>query len=115
MIYQDMSLITKQLGLEENAAEYHSLLLSRYFIHDPQDEQPQLLMAFYLGVLIMVSFSLVLIIAYCGIYRICSNCKLFRYCLLLWLQRSIEIAGSRTAVYQDGRIGNEPRLQVLVL
>jgi len=61
-IYKDMPLITKQLGFGENAAKYNFRLLSRYFIHDPQDQQPPLLMAFYLGVLIMVSFSLVLII-----------------------------------------------------
>lgn len=61
-IYQDMPFITQQLGLDESAAEYHSLLLSRYFIHDPRDEQPPLLLAFYLGLLIMVSFSLILII-----------------------------------------------------
>lgn len=60
--YQDMPLIIKQLGLEENAVSYNTLLLSKFFIHDPQDEQPPLLMAFYLGILIMVSFSLVLII-----------------------------------------------------
>lgn len=61
-IYQDMPLILKQLGLEESAAEYHSLLLSRYLIHDPQEEQPPLLMAFYLGIFILASCSLILII-----------------------------------------------------
>lgn len=40
----------------------HELLLSRYMIHDPQDEEPPLLMAFYLALLIVVSFSLILII-----------------------------------------------------
>lgn len=61
-IYQDMPLITARLGLENDAAMYHTLLLSRYFIHDPQDEEPPLLMAFYAAILIVVSFSLILII-----------------------------------------------------
>ncbi|MBB2183110.1 ABC transporter permease [Lachnospiraceae bacterium MD1] len=61
-IFQDMPLIIEQLGLEDDAATYHLLLLSRYFIHDPQDEEPPLLLAFYLAVLIFVSFSLILVI-----------------------------------------------------
>lgn len=61
-IYQDMPLITGRLGLEEDTIKYHSLLLSRYFIHDPQDDDPPLLMAFYSAVLLVVSASLILII-----------------------------------------------------
>lgn len=61
-IFRDMPLIIERLGLEEDAATYHLLLLSRYFIHDPQDEDPPLLLAFYLTVLIFVSLSLILII-----------------------------------------------------
>lgn len=61
-IYQTMPLISAQLGLEDAAVQYHELLLSRYFIHDPQDEEPPLLLTFYLGVLIIVSLSLILII-----------------------------------------------------
>lgn len=61
-IYQDMPLITEKLGLGPNAASYHELLLSRYLVHDPQDEEPPLLMAFYLVILIIVSLSLILII-----------------------------------------------------
>lgn len=61
-IYQDMPLITEKLGLEDNAASYHELLLSRYMIHDPQDEDPPLLMAFYLVLLLVVSLSLILLI-----------------------------------------------------
>ncbi len=60
--FQDMPLITAQLGLEENTAEYNLRLLSRYFIHDPKDESPPLLMAFYLFVLVIISFSLILVI-----------------------------------------------------
>lgn len=61
-IYQDMPLISVQLGVESDAVKYHSLLLSRYFIHDPQDANPPLLLALYLGILIMVAISLILII-----------------------------------------------------
>ncbi|MGN6712875.1 FtsX-like permease family protein [Anaerocolumna jejuensis] len=61
-IFQDMPLIINKLGLKENAASYHLLLLSRFLIHDPQDVEPPLLITFYLVVLLIVSFSLVLII-----------------------------------------------------
>ncbi len=61
-IFSDMPLLIEHLGLAEDAASYHLLLLSRYMIHDPKDEEPPLLMAFYLVVLFIVSFSLILII-----------------------------------------------------
>lgn len=61
-IYEDIPLIIDKLGLEEESASYHLLLLSQYFIHDPQDQEPPLLLAFYLAVLMIVSFSLILII-----------------------------------------------------
>lgn len=60
-IYQDMPLIAEQLG-DSAAVSYHELLLSRYLIHDPDDEEPPLLMAFCLAVLLIVSLSLILII-----------------------------------------------------
>ncbi len=61
-IFQDMPLIVERLGLEEDTATYHLLLLSRYLIHDPLDEEPPLLMTFYLVMLVIVSLSLILII-----------------------------------------------------
>ncbi len=61
-IYRDMPLISAQLGLEDDAIRYHSLLLSRYFIHDPQDADPPLLLVLYLVILIIVAVSLILII-----------------------------------------------------
>ena len=61
-VYHDMSLIMEQIGLEENEVQYNTLLLSKFFVHDPKDEQPPLLLAFYLGILIMASCSLILII-----------------------------------------------------
>lgn len=67
-IYQDMPLIVEKLGLDDSAATYHELLLSRYMIHNPQDEEPPLLMTFYLVILSVVSLSLILIIL-CGVYE----------------------------------------------
>lgn len=61
-IYQDMPLIVEKLGLEEEAVSYHTVLLSSYLIHDPEDKEPPLLLSFYLLILILVSFSLILII-----------------------------------------------------
>ncbi len=61
-VYQDMPLIARQLRVPDSSVTYHELLLSRYFIHDPQDASPPLLMAFYLAVLLLVSASLILII-----------------------------------------------------
>lgn len=61
-IYTDMPLIVQKLGLPEDAAVCHELLLSRFLIHDPKDEEPPLLMSFYLAVLMIVSISLILII-----------------------------------------------------
>lgn len=61
-IFQDMPFIIEKLGMDEGAASYHTLLLSRYLIHDPQDETPPLLLTMYLFVLIIVSLSLILII-----------------------------------------------------
>ena len=61
-VYQDMPLIAQQLGIPETSVSYHESLLSSYFINDPQDSNPPLLMAFYLFVLLLVSVSLILII-----------------------------------------------------
>ncbi len=61
-IYQDMPPIAEHLGIEDRAVFYHETLLSRYFIHNPQDADPPLLMAFYLAILLAVSISLILII-----------------------------------------------------
>ena len=60
--YQDMPLIAERLGLEENAVSYNTLLLSQYLIHDPNAKQPPMLLSLYLVVLVLVSFSLILII-----------------------------------------------------
>ena len=54
--------ICRELGVPEASVSYHESLLSNYFIHDPQDASPPLLMTFYLFVLLLVSVSLILII-----------------------------------------------------
>ena len=61
-VYKDMPMIAKRLGLDEKAVSCHTLLLSRYLIHDPQDETPPLLLTLYLVILSLVSLSLILII-----------------------------------------------------
>ena len=58
----EMPLIAQQAGVPETSVSYHESLLSSYFINDPQDSTPPLLMAFYLFVLLLVSVSLILII-----------------------------------------------------
>ena len=54
-IYRDMPLIATQLGLNEDSIQYNSLLLSRYFIHDPEDETPPMLLALYVLILIIMA------------------------------------------------------------
>lgn len=61
-VYEDMPLMAEQLELEESVVEYHTLLLSNYLIHAPQDETPSLLLTFFLLILIIISISLVMII-----------------------------------------------------
>ncbi len=61
-VYEDMPLLAKQLGLEESVLSYHTVLLSNYLIHDPQDETPPLLLTFFLLILVIISISLVMII-----------------------------------------------------
>ena len=39
-IFRDMPLIAERLGAEEGAVSYNLKLLSRYLIHDPQDDSP---------------------------------------------------------------------------
>ncbi len=76
-IYRDMPLISKQLGLEEDSIQYHSMLLSRYFIHDPEDETPPMLLALYLAILMIVALSLVLIIR--GSFELSMNARIHQF------------------------------------
>lgn len=61
-IYKDMPLIAKELGIDVKNIEYHDLLLSRYFIHDPKDTSPPMLLGLFLVILLIMCLSLVLII-----------------------------------------------------
>jgi len=61
-ILQDMPKIINMLGLNENAVTYNFQLLSMYFIRVPGDEAPRLLMPFYLGLVVVVCISMILVI-----------------------------------------------------
>lgn len=61
-VYRDMPLIAQMLDIDSSTVSYHELLLSRYMVHDPQDNTPPLLMAFFLVLLVVLSVSLILII-----------------------------------------------------
>ena len=61
-VYEDMPLLVEQFGLDESVIDYHTVLLSNYLIHDPQDATPPLLLIFFLFILIIVSISLIMII-----------------------------------------------------
>lgn len=76
-IYHDMPLIAEKLGVLDNAVSYHELLLSRYLIHDPQDAEPPLLVAFYLVILILVSLSLILIIH--NSFAVSMNARVYQF------------------------------------
>ena len=76
-IYRDMPLILSQLGLKEEESQYHSLLLSRYFIHDPEDAEPPLLLALYVVILLIVSLALILIIR--GSFELSMNVRIHQF------------------------------------
>lgn len=76
-IYRDMPLIATYLGLNKDCIQYNSLLLSRYFIHDPEDETPPLLLALYLAILIIVAVSLILIIR--GSFELSMNARIHQF------------------------------------
>lgn len=61
-ILTDMPAIAAALGLEEEAVSYHYQLLSLYFVRIPGDEQPRLVMPFYLAIIVAVCVSMVLVI-----------------------------------------------------
>lgn len=61
-IYRDLPEIARELELSDKAIRYHDLLLSRYFIHNPEDDTPPMLLGFYALILLAVVLSLVLMI-----------------------------------------------------
>ncbi len=76
-IYRDMPLIAAQLGLNKDSIQYNSLLLSRYFIHDPEDESPPMLLTLYVVILIIVAVSLILIIR--GSFELSMNARIHQF------------------------------------
>lgn len=79
-IYRNMPFIAAQLGLKEDSIRYNSLLLSRYFIHDPEDASPPMLLALYTAVLILVSASLILIIR--SSFELSMNARIHQFGIL---------------------------------
>lgn len=76
-IYSDMPLIAAQLGLNKDSIQYNSLLLSRYFIHDPEDATPPMLLTLYAVILIIVALSLILIIR--GSFELSMNARIHQF------------------------------------
>ncbi len=76
-IYRDMPFIAAQLGLTEDSIQYNSLLLSRYFIHNPGDETPPMLLTLYVVILIIVAVSLILIIR--GSFELSMNSRIHQF------------------------------------
>ncbi len=76
-IYRDMPSIAAQLGLNKDSIRYNSLLLSRYFIHDPEDAAPPMLLALYVVILIIVAVSLILIIR--GSFELSMNARIHQF------------------------------------
>ena len=75
-----MPLISAQLGLGEDSVQYHSLLLSRYLIHDPEDPEPPMLLTVYLAILAIVIASLVLIIR--NSFEVSMNARIHQFGIL---------------------------------
>ena len=76
-VYHDMPTIAAQLGLNEDSIQYNSLLLSRYFIHDPEDESPPMLLTLYVVILFIVAVSLILIIR--GSFELSMNARIHQF------------------------------------
>ena len=76
-IYRDMPLIAARIGLNEDSIQYNSLLLSRYFIHDPEDEAPPMLLTLYAVILIIVAVSLILIIR--GSFELSMDARIHQF------------------------------------
>lgn len=76
-IYHDMPLIAAQFGLNEDSIQYNALLLSRYFIHNPEDEEPPMLLTLYAAILIIVAVSLILIIR--GSFELSMNARIRQF------------------------------------
>lgn len=76
-IFEDMPLITEALELPRDAVQYNLLLLSRYMIHDPAAPQPPMLVAFSLVIMLVVSFSMILIIH--NSFAVSMNARVYQF------------------------------------
>lgn len=61
-IYRDLPFLATQLGLDQDSIQYNALLLSRYFIHDPEDATPPMLLALYVLILLLMDLSFLFMI-----------------------------------------------------
>ena len=86
-IYRDMPLISEQLGLTDDSIQYHSLLLSRYFIHDPEDETPPMLLPLYLAILMLMALSFILIIR--GSFELSMKARIHQFGILSRDRKSV--------------------------
>ncbi len=79
-IYRDLPFIAAQLGLGKDSIQYNSLLLSRYFIHDPEDTTPPMLLTMYAVILMIAAVSLILIIR--GSFELSMNARIHQFGIL---------------------------------
>ena len=61
-IYEDITLLSERLGLQEGQVTYNYQLLAMYFIRIPGDSAPRMLLPLYFVVVMIMCFSLILVI-----------------------------------------------------
>ncbi len=61
-IYKVMPKLVTFMDIDETSIQYHEKLLSEYFIFNPEEDRPPLLLAFYVFVMLIASISLILVI-----------------------------------------------------
>lgn len=61
-IYKDMPEIAQLIEADASDIQYHDMLLSEYFVFSPDNENPPMLLAFYVFVMVVACISLILII-----------------------------------------------------
>ncbi|WP_055666616.1 ABC transporter permease [Desnuesiella massiliensis] len=79
-IYEDMPKIATLIGKGSSEIMYHDMLLSEYFIFAPDDEQPPMLLAFYVFVMLIACISLILIIR--NAFEVSMNARLHQLGIL---------------------------------
>ncbi len=76
-IYRDLPFIAAQLAQDKDSVQYNSLLLSRYLIHNPEDDTPPMLLSLFLAILMIVAASLILIIR--GSFELSMNARIHQF------------------------------------